>query len=208
MDLNDVETINVKALGGADLLTVDDLSGTDVTNVAGNLAAPGGGDDAAADNVVVNATNGDDVVNVAGTGPNVQVNGLASRVTVSGAVAGSDRLTVSGRAGDDVIDASPLAANSILLTEDGGDGDDILLGGAGDDTLLGGAGDDVILGGAGNDTIDGGPGGNVVIQRVATDTVRSASVASKTWLAAHTRTVDGRTVLSVHGKVRALPRTV
>src|SRR5689334_14615953 len=49
MDLNDVEAINVKALGGADTLTVDDLSGTDVTNVVGDLAATGGGDDAAAD---------------------------------------------------------------------------------------------------------------------------------------------------------------
>ena len=33
MDLNDVETIDAKALGGADTLTVNDLSGTDVTNV-------------------------------------------------------------------------------------------------------------------------------------------------------------------------------
>ena len=34
MDLNDVESIDVKALGGADNLTVNDLSGTDVTNVS------------------------------------------------------------------------------------------------------------------------------------------------------------------------------
>ena len=31
MDLNDVESIDVKALGGADTITVNDLSGTDVT---------------------------------------------------------------------------------------------------------------------------------------------------------------------------------
>src|SRR4029078_8235522 len=31
MDLNDVETINVKALGGVDAVTVDDLTGTAVT---------------------------------------------------------------------------------------------------------------------------------------------------------------------------------
>ena len=49
MDLNDVETVDVKSLGGADLLTVNDLSGTDVTNVADNV----GGNDGAADNVVV-----------------------------------------------------------------------------------------------------------------------------------------------------------
>ena len=66
MDLDDVERIDVKALGGADTVTVNDLSGTDVTNVDADLAAPGGGDDAAADNVIVNATNGDDVVTVTG----------------------------------------------------------------------------------------------------------------------------------------------
>ena len=65
MDLNDVETVVANALGGADLLTVNDLSGTDVTNVVAALAV-NGGDDAAADNVVVNGTNGDDVVTVAG----------------------------------------------------------------------------------------------------------------------------------------------
>jgi hypothetical protein len=33
MDLNDVESIDAKLLGGADSLRVDDLSGTDVVNV-------------------------------------------------------------------------------------------------------------------------------------------------------------------------------
>ena len=56
MDLNDVEAIGVNALGGADTVTVNDLSGTDLDRVEPNL----GGDDNAADNVIVNATNGDD----------------------------------------------------------------------------------------------------------------------------------------------------
>ena len=167
MDLNDVESIVANALGGADLLTVDDLSGTDVTNVAANLAATGGGDDAAADNVVVNATNGDDAVTVAGTGPSAEVTGLPARVAITGAIAGSDRVTVNALVGDDVVDASGLAANSALLTATGGDGDDVLLGGAGNDTLLGGEGDDVLLGGGGTDVLDGGPGDNVVIQSIA-----------------------------------------
>jgi Ca2+-binding RTX toxin-like protein len=51
----------------------------------------------------------------------------------------------------------------MLLTFDGGAGDDILVGGPGNDTLLGGAGDDVLLGGGGQDILDGGPGNNVVI---------------------------------------------
>jgi Ca2+-binding RTX toxin-like protein len=177
MDLNDVESIVANTFGGSDLLTVDDLSGTDVTSVAGNLAANGGGDDAAADNVVVNATNGDDAVTVAGTGPSAQAVGLAARVSITGAIAGSDRLTVNALAGDDVVDASGLAADSALLTADGGDGDDVLIGGDGNDTLLGGADDDVLLGELGADTLDGGPGDNVVIQSLASGTRFLASHA-------------------------------
>ena len=38
MDLNDVERINFNALGGADTITVNDLTGTDVTEVNIDLA--------------------------------------------------------------------------------------------------------------------------------------------------------------------------
>ena len=164
MDLNDVETIDAKAFGGTDSITVNDLSGTDVTRVSPDLGAPGGGDDLAADNVIVNATNGDDVVSVAGSGTNAQVTGLPAVVSVSGAVTGSDRLTVNALGGADVIDASALAAGSVLLTLDGGTQDDVLIGGSGNDTLLGGEGDDFLIGGPGNDATDGGTGDNVVIQ--------------------------------------------
>ena len=37
----------------------------------------------------------------------------------------------------------------MLLTANGGDGDDVLIGSAGNDTLSGGAGDDVLIGGGG-----------------------------------------------------------
>src|SRR3954470_4141703 len=188
MDLNDVESIDVKALGGADNLVVNDVSGTDLTNVSADLNATGGGDDGAADNVITTATNGDDVVTVSGTGPSAQVNGLAALISVSGAIATNDRLTVNALAGDDVVDASGLAAGSILLTADGGDNDDVLIGGGGDDTLLGGAGDDVLIGGPGADILDGGPGDNVVLDSLTVDSVRSSSVASRRWIAAHTRT--------------------
>jgi Ca2+-binding RTX toxin-like protein len=205
MDLNDVESIVAKTLGGADNLVVNDLSGTDVVDVVADLAAIGGGDDAQPDNVITNATNGDDVVSVTGAGPNAQVSGLPARISVSGAIAGSDRATVNALAGDDVVDASGLAANSTLLTLDGGDGDDVLLGGAGADTLLGGAGDDVLIGGPGTDTIDGGPDDNVVIDAFNANAVISATVAGEGWVKAHARTVKGKTVLKVSGKKRTLP---
>jgi Ca2+-binding RTX toxin-like protein len=205
MDLDDVESIVAKTLGGADNVVVGDLSGTDLVDVVADLAATGGGDDLQPDNVITTGTNGEDVVSVVGTGPNVAVSGLPARVRMSGAIAGSDRLTVNALAGDDVVDATGLAASSALLTVDGGDDDDVLLGGAGNDTLLGGAGDDVLIGGPGNDTIDGGSGDNVVID-IAAATVTSATVAGQKWLDAHARVTDGRTVLEVDGEQRSLPR--
>jgi Ca2+-binding RTX toxin-like protein len=205
MDLNDVESIVAKTLGGSDNLVVNDLTGTDVTNVVADLAATGGGDDGAPDNVIANGTNGDDVVTVTGAGPNAQVSGLRALVSVSGAIAGSDRLTVNAQAGADVVDATGLSATSALLTADGGDGDDVLLGGDGNDTLLGGEGDDVLIGGPGNDTIDGGPGDNVVLDALSANAVTSATVAGERWLQGHARTVDGKTVLEVDGKERTLP---
>jgi Ca2+-binding RTX toxin-like protein len=205
MDLNDVELIVAKTFGGADKLVIEDLSGTDVLKVRADLAAVGGGNDFAQDNVVVNATAGDDVALVVDAGADVQVIGLAAQVSVSGAIAGSDRLTVNALAGDDVVDAWGLPADSILLTLDGGDGDDILIGGNGDGVLLGGPGDDVLIGGPGNDTIDGDGGDNIVIDGGA-NTITSATVAGRQWLAAHVHIVNGKTVIRVGGKERTLPR--
>jgi Ca2+-binding RTX toxin-like protein len=205
MDLNDIESIVAKTLAGTDNLVVDDVSGTDVTGVRADLAASGGGDDGAPDNVVVNGTSADDAVTLTGAGANAQVAGLAALVSVSGASAVNDRLIVNGRGGADVIDASQVATGSMLLTLDGGDSDDVLIGGAGDDRLLGGAGDDVLIGGPGNDTLDGGPGDNVVLQGSGADTVTAATAAGNDWLSTHSRTVNGKTVLDVGGKERTLP---
>lgn len=164
MDLNDVEHIDFNAFGGADTVVINDLSGTDITEVNLNLAAFGGVGDGQPDTVIVNGTNGDDVAQVTGDAGGVAVTGLAARVNITGAEAANDRLTINTLAGDDVVEASGLAAGAIQLTADGGDGDDVLIGGAGDDILLGGAGDDVLLGGPGLDVLDGGPGDNILIQ--------------------------------------------
>jgi Ca2+-binding RTX toxin-like protein len=206
MDLDNVESIVAKTLGGADDLVVNDLSGTDIVNVVADLNAAGGGDDGQPDDVIVNGTNGDDVAVITGTGSAAQVAGLSALVSVSGTIAGSDRLTVNGLAGADVVDASELSADSTLLTLDGGDGDDVLIGGQGNDVLLGGAGDDVLIGGPGADTIDGGPGDNVVLDALSASPVSSATSAGQEWLTRHARTVDGKTVLDVGGRARTLPR--
>ena len=52
----------------------------------------------------------------------------------------------------------------IILTEDGGPGNDVLIGSHGDDIMMGGDGDDILNGGPGLDVLDGGVGNNVLIQ--------------------------------------------
>jgi len=164
MDLNDVESIDFNAQGGADTIVVHDLSGTDVVEVNLNLAAAGAPGDGQPDTVIVQGTSGDDIALVMGNAAGTSVFGLAAQINITGAESNNDRLIVNALAGNDVVEASGLAADGIQVTADGGDGDDVLVGGEGNDTLLGGDGDDVLLGGLGTDILDGGLGDNVVIQ--------------------------------------------
>jgi Ca2+-binding RTX toxin-like protein len=208
MDTNDVEALDVNSFGGADTLVVNDLSGTDVTNVDTDLAATGGAGDAAADNVVVQATNGDDSVVVAGDAAGVSTRGLAAQVNLTGAEAANDRLTINALAGDDVVEGSGLVAGAVGFTADGGAGGDALIGGAGDDVLRGGAGDDVLIGGGGTDVLDGGGGDDVVIQLTGgADRLTSATTADDRWVASHVEIVDGRTTIDVGGNQQQLAVT-
>jgi len=162
MDVNDTETINVRALGGEDTITVNDLTGTDVTNVNVDLGVTGGGADDQADTIVLNATDGDDAITVTSNNGVVTVTGLAEEVTISNFDT-NDRIVINGLGGDDAIVASGLETG-IQLTLNGGDGADVLVGGAGNDILNGNAGDDVLIGGPGQDVLDGGTGDNINIQ--------------------------------------------
>jgi Ca2+-binding RTX toxin-like protein len=88
--------------------------------------------------------------------------GLATIVSITGTDAAADRLEIRGLAGDDAVNGGGQAADGMLFTADGGDGNDVLIGGAGNDTLLGGDGDDVLVGGPGDDTLEGGAGDNLL----------------------------------------------
>jgi Ca2+-binding RTX toxin-like protein len=166
LDLDDVEAFNVNMVGGADIITVNDLAGTDATTLNFFLAGSLGGQlgDAQPDSIIVNGTSGIDTVFLGGDANGVHLIGLTATVNIFTAEPANDRLTVNLLAGDDVLDATALAATGIALTVDGGDDDDALQGGEGADTLLGGLGDDVLIGNGGTDILDGGAGDNVVIQ--------------------------------------------
>src|SRR5262249_3062450 len=77
MDLNGVERIDFNAFGGADTITVNDLTGTGVTDINFDLGATGTGGDGQPDNVIVNGTNGDDTIVVAGDATGGSVLGLS-----------------------------------------------------------------------------------------------------------------------------------
>jgi Ca2+-binding RTX toxin-like protein len=161
LDIGSCEKIVLNANGGADTVTINDLTGTEVSEVHVDL---GGVGDGAADNIIVNGTEGPDVVMVSGTNGLVKVTGLIPQVTITGSEAANDRLTINALGGDDVVSAADLAAGIIGFTADGGEGADVLIGSPGNDTLLGGPGDDVLIGGPGFDVLDGGPGNNTLIQ--------------------------------------------
>ncbi len=155
MDTDDIETLTVNALGGADTVTVNDLATTDVGAVDVDLGVAGVGD-LAADAVTVNATNNANAVRISGASGGVSILSPYLAVGIVDAEAANDSLTVNASTGADVVSASTLASTSVALTLNGNTGDDVLIGSQGNDTINGGSGDDHISGGDGNDTIDGG----------------------------------------------------
>ena len=128
MDLDSVERVQFEALGGADNIVVNDLTGTGVKQVAIDLAGTLGGraGDGAADTVTVNGAGGNDQINVTASGTLVTVSGLPDQVTIDHAEGGDlgDHLVIKGGAGNDTINASALPAGTINLTLDGDAGND------------------------------------------------------------------------------------
>ena len=122
MDTDGVEVVDFNALNGTDNVTVNDLTGTDVTQTNIDLAAALGGNvpDGIAENVVVNATNGDDNINVTGNGSGADVTGLATAVSITHTdptdilsvktLAGTDNVLVNGVAGvlQVLVDGNPV----------------------------------------------------------------------------------------------------
>src|SRR5262249_54793476 len=149
-----VEVVNFVALGGADSIVVNDLSGTDVKQVNLDLAATAGSGtgDNAADTVTVTGTAADDQIQVAGGTAGVAVTGLPAKVTIVGSEGANDQLIVNAGGGNDVVNASGLAAGAIQLTLNGGADNDLLIGSQGNDLVVGGTGNDAALMGAGDDT--------------------------------------------------------
>ncbi len=154
MDVDDVETLALNALGGADSATINDLAATDARNVDLDLGVNGAGD-GVADALTVNGTVGPDVFGISGRlglGGAEQLQPRPRRLQRRARQRHADGQCVLR---DDVLSASGLAATSLaLLTVNGGNDDDVLVGSDGSDALNGDSGTDYVNGGAG---IDSGP---------------------------------------------------
>jgi Ca2+-binding RTX toxin-like protein len=121
MDTRGVERVDVPALGGADTITVNDLTATDVRSVNVDLAGALGGNtgDGQPDRLVVNGTDGRDRIDVSGDAGGVKVSGLAATIGILHAEAANDRLEINTLAGTDTVDSGELATGAIQLFVDG-----------------------------------------------------------------------------------------
>src|SRR5262249_35417949 len=105
MDTDGIERVDVNALGGADTITVNDLTGTAVNEVNVDLTGTLNGTtgDGGIDSVIINGTSGDDGISVAGAAATgISVVGLAARVNVVHSDP-TDKVNVSALAGDDAV---------------------------------------------------------------------------------------------------------
>ena len=105
MDLDGVERLDLATFGGADTVTIDDLSGTEVTTAEIDLASTTGAADARDDTVQVNGSGRADRVDVAADGGAVEVTGLAAR-PASPAATPTDVLRINTFGGDDQVTVS------------------------------------------------------------------------------------------------------
>ena len=123
MDLDNVEGMAVRTLGGIDQMTVGDLSGTDMKTADIDLDESLGTPDATPDTVTVTGTALSDNVSVTRSGAQVLTAGLPVRTTISGSDPGIDLLRVNTLAGDDNVDVAPDVADLIATAVDlGADG--------------------------------------------------------------------------------------
>src|SRR5512132_3199805 len=179
----------------AERLTVNALGGDDTFNGAEGLApltllalnggtgadslSGGDGDDA----LVWNNGDGSDVMNGDGGADAVEINGAPTAGDIFTAAPNAGRvlftrtnlvpftvdfaaeaLTVIGGGGGDQLTVSP-GLPGLLVTADGGSGNDLLSGADEADSFVGGAGNDTLTGGRGSDLLDGQDGDDRLLAR-------------------------------------------
>lgn len=118
MDLNDIEALDLNALGGSDSVRINDLAGTGLTDVNVDLAGFLGSDfsDGVADTVQVEGTAGVDTITATADGGAVDVAGLAASVRIAHTDPALDGLTIDTLAGADNVSVAAAVNGLIQVT--------------------------------------------------------------------------------------------
>ena len=156
-DLVRVETAELFAGGGPDLVDVGDLSTTELTRIDTDL----GLFDGAPDSLFAAGTDANDGIGASMLGDAIRVSGLKADLRVDNADA--DRVTVQARGGNDKLTAIGTVPG---LTLEGNEGADDLTGATGAETLRGGPDNDRARGNGGADRIELGDGDDVASFRL------------------------------------------
>ncbi len=118
MDMDGVERLDLRALGGADLITINDMKGTDFREADLDL----GGPDNQADIVTVKGTAKADRMTVQAQGGTVDVDGLRTETRIAASEPALDQLQVDTGEGDDRVDVDPAVSTLIGTAVDLGPG--------------------------------------------------------------------------------------
>ena len=110
MDLNDTERIDLRAQGGADDLTVEDIAGTDLRQIDADLVSDGVGD-----HVTVKGGPADDTFRLAAAGSVTISRAGAPTTRIAGADALLDSLVVNGLGGSDSFEVGQGVTGLIQL---------------------------------------------------------------------------------------------
>ena len=121
MDMDDVERLDLTALGGPDTMLVGDMTGTDFQRADIDLSGPAGGGDGQIDRVTVDGTAAADVLRVKTKDARVDVVGLQTEVRVVGSET-TDLLQVKTFDGDDQVVVDDDVAAIITPSVDLGPG--------------------------------------------------------------------------------------
>jgi len=121
MDTAGVERVDFNALGGADVVTVNDLKATAVRQLNIDLASSLGGSagDGQADRVIVAGTPGNDRIDVSGDAGAVKISGLAAGIKILHPEVTLDRVEINTLGGVDAVASAALSAGAIQLLVNG-----------------------------------------------------------------------------------------
>jgi len=169
---------------GVTLVTRENPESTTTPRETYQVEVPVYANDTDADLVIIEAGSGADIITLSTAADttdldddgstsdilmNVVWSGIATFKILNAFRTNNDAVTVDGKGGADVINASAVGTDIAAVTLIGGAGNDILTGTPFSDVLDGGANDDTLTGNAGNDLLDAGEGDNFLYGGLGND---------------------------------------